>query len=327
MPLALTSCATGVHHEISEYFLTCDMGEKTEFHILQLTDTHVSDKDNQDEIYAYMDRVISTVQEQKGVDMIIITGDLFTFASKSTATRYFDYFESKKIPWTATYGNHDEQVYFSVDWMTGYLNDLTAKGGYCLFKDIQDDDVTGNANFVIDLTKNHGAEVFERLIIMDSNRYVFGLDNGYDCFKPSQIEWYKNVIDAKKNSSDPTPESLMFYHIPLPEVNDAYEKGTKFAGDTDPEGGEKREKCCPSEENSGFFDVIKEKGSTKGMFFGHDHINNFAREYEGVLFSYGTKTGNRIYFDEDMMGGQLITINQDHSLTLERFNIPFKEAK
>ena len=35
------------------------------------------------------------------------------------------------------------------------------------------------------------------------------------------------------------------------------------------------------------FEKILELGNTKAMFFGHDHLNNFVLDYQGVLFSYG----------------------------------------
>ena len=36
-----------------------------------------------------------------------------------------------------------------------------------------------------------------------------------------------------------------------------------------------------------YFETVLELGNTKGMFFGHDHLNNFVLNYKGVLFSYG----------------------------------------
>lgn len=310
--LSLSSCSINVHHHIGEYLLSYDisthMNTNGEFKILQLTDTHIGDKDNQDIHYAFMDSVITAAD----ADMIVITGDLFTFAGRATARRFFKFLDSYNIPWTVTYGNHDEQCYFSVDWLSNYLNKF---GSNCLFKDLQDDDVMGNTNFAINLM--HDGNIFEQVIIMDSNRYYYGSYFGYDYFKQNQIDWYSDLIDYTSGlNNNNVVESLMFYHIPLPEIDDAYEYG-----ETHPEaklGGEKREKTCPPEINTGFFEKIKEKGSTKAMFFGHDHRNTFAVKYEGVIFSYGVHSTNRIYFDEDMLGGQVITLKSDHSIELNR---------
>ena len=76
-----------------------------------------------------------------------------------------------------------------------------------------------------------------------------------------------------------------------------------------------------------FFDVIKDLGSTKAMFFGHDHINNFEADYQGVKFCYGIKSTDRIYHDDDMMGCQTITIHDDHSLKIDRYYHTYAEVK
>lgn len=319
--LCVTSCATGVRHDISEYVLskTLSLNSNNEFRILQLTDLHIGDKDYQDIHYKFLDKIIDDAKSDGGVDFIAVTGDLFTVASRSTAKRMINYFNSKKTPWTVTFGNHDEQCYFSVDWLTEQLN---TAGQYCYFKDIQDDDISGNANFAINIMD--GSDIFEQLIVMDSNRYCYGPDYiGYDYFKQNQIDWYSRLIDYTSSlNAGVTVPSLMFYHIPLPEVNDAWaNKDTSSYFE-----GEKREKSCPPDYNSGFFKVIKDKASTRGMFFGHDHLNNFVVEYEGVYFGYGIKSTDRVYFDEDMMGGRVITIKNDHSLEFTSYYHTYKEV-
>ena len=309
--VCLASCSSfdhHVHHEIGEY-IAASIDYKDDFRILQLTDIHLGDKDNTQVHYDFMDLTINEAHP----DLIVITGDVFTFASKHTALEFFDYIDKHNIKWTITWGNHDEQCYFSMDWMTDVLNNY---GSNCLFKDIQDDDIQGNANFAINLMK--GEEIFEQLIIMDSNRYYFGFSDGfymgYDFFKPNQIQWYSDLVDyTKAQNGGHLVDSLMFYHIPLPEVRDAWEEATKNPS-ANLNGGELGEEPCNPDHNSGFFDVIAEKGSTKGMYFGHDHINNFLVKYQGVDFGYGIKATDRVYYTDAMLGGRVITIKNNHDL-------------
>ncbi len=325
--MSLTACASNVHHEISEY-IAGTIQYTSNFRILQLTDTHLGDKDNLDTHFKFMDLTI----EEANPDMIVVTGDLFTFASKATAKKFFDYLDSKGKPWTVTYGNHDEQCYFSVDWLTSTLNNY---GSHCLYKDIQDDDVQGNANFAINLEKD--GHLFEQLIVMDSNRYYFGSYFGYDYFKEDQIKWYESLIDetTKQNGNVVVP-SLMFYHIPLPEVNDAWERSKAGEADAiavpfkvkgEDKFGERGEDPCNPKFNSGFFDVIVKKGSTTGMYFGHDHINNFIINYKGVDFAYGVKATDRVYYGDAMMGGRVITLHDDHTTTYEDYYHTYAEVK
>ena len=319
--LCLSACS-GVKHEIKDYILELDY--KSDYRILQLTDIHIGDKDNVQLHYDFMDL---TIKEAKP-DLIVVTGDVFTFASRHTAKEFFDFLDSYKVPWTLTFGNHDEQCFFSIDWLTSELN---KRGGYCIFKDIQDDGVQGNANFAINLKQED--KVFEQLIIMDSNRYNFKGYFGYDYFKEDQINWYKELVDYTTSQNGGTPvESLMFYHIPLPEVNDAW-----AAAKADPsliknpenakEKAQENEAPCNPKYNSGFFDVIKEKGSTKGMYFGHDHINNYIVCYEGIDFGYGIKATDRVYSDDNLLGGRVITIKDDHSLLYTDYYHTYEEVK
>ena len=317
----LTACG-GKNYNPSDY-IAGSLQYKDGFKILQLTDIHMSDKDDQDLHYAFMDMLINEADgpAKNQIDFMVVTGDLFTFASRGTAERLFKFLDSYDIPWTVVFGNHDEQTYFPVDWMTGCLNKF---GSNCMFKDLQDDKVQGNCNFAINLTNADGT-IHNQLIFMDSNRYYFGSYFGYDYFKQDQIDWYSDLMDYTKDYNTSKGgvgdvNSLMFYHIPLFEINDAWDKGEiKY--------GEKREKTCPPDYNSGFFDVIKDKGSTKAMFFGHDHINNFEADYEGVKFCYGIKSTDRIYYDEDMLGYQTISIADDNKLTIERHYHTYAEVE
>ena len=313
--LSLSACA-GVRTDISKYILELDY--KKDFRILQLTDTHIGDKDNTQLHYDFMDLTIKDANP----DLIVITGDVFTFASRGTAKEFFKYIDGHGIKWTLVFGNHDEQCYFSIDWLTDVLNKY---GSNCVFKDIQNDDVQGNSNFAINLMKD--GKPFEQLIMMDSNRYYYGSYFGYDYFKQNQIDWYSRLVDytTEQNGGTVVP-SLMFYHIPLPEVRDAWaaaqEDGTININD-----GEMNEDACNPEYNSGFFQVIKDKGSTKGMYFGHDHINNFIITYQGIDFGYGVKSTNRVYFDDSLLGGRVITVKEDHTMSYQDYYHTYEEVK
>lgn len=321
--LALSSCS-GVNHKIEEYVLKLDIAATGDFRILQLTDIHLGDKDNLEKHFNFMDLTI----KDSNPDFIVVTGDLFTFASRTTAKRFFSYLDSKNVPWTVTYGNHDEQCYFSVDWLTRQLN---SKYQHCVFKDIQDDDVQGNANFAINLMR--GGNIFEQLIVMDSNRYYFGKYFGYDYFKENQIEWYANLIDyTKEQNGGVTVPSLMFYHIPLPEIEKTWDYETNIFKEgtivKKANTGKGEKTCNPDPAYApDFFSVIKDKHSTTGMYFGHDHYNDFIVNYEGIDFAYGIKGTDRIYFQEDMMGGRTIVLHDDHSVSYEDHYHTYEEVK
>lgn len=319
MLFSLTSCAKQKHYKPEDYGMTLDISAYEDFKILQLTDIHVANKDDRERQYDFLNQLITKADP----DMIIITGDLFTFADRTVMKELFAFFDSFGLPWTCVFGNHDEQCYFSVDELTKYLNDF---GGSCLFRDLQDDDVNGNSNFYIDLEKD--GELFEQLILMDSNRYCFGDYIGYDYIKQDQIDWYEAVVDdtTARNGGE-VLDSLLFFHIPLPEWNDAWDAIESGSPDAEYIMGVKNEKTCSPEYNSGFFDKILEKDSSRLIAVGHDHLNNFLVKYKGVYLSYGVNTTDRIYFTEELLGGRLFTLHSDHSLSFDDILLSYEDYK
>ena len=316
--LSLISCGKKTqHYDIDKYIL--EIPYKENFKVLQLTDIHLGNKDNQKLHLDFMDLTI----KDANADFIVVTGDLFTFADKVTAKRLFKFLDSYEIPWTVTFGNHDEQCYFSIDWLTKYLSNY---GSNCKFIDLQDDDVHGNANFAINLVD--GSTIKEQVIIMDSNRYNYGEYIGYDYIKQDQIDWYESLINytTEKNGGVKVP-SMIACHIPVPEFDEAWnlaenDELTVLEGD-------KREKCCcpDPEYDLGFFDKVVELGSTNLILVGHDHINDYCIQYKGVYLSYGVKSTNRIYYEEGLLGGQTITIKPDQTLEFNRILHNYEEVK
>ncbi len=113
--------------------------------------------------------------------------------------------------------------------------------------------------------------------------------------------------------------TLAFFHIPLPEMDDAriaWEKGAVSAV------GGMREGVFCSPVNSGLFDAIKEEGSTTHILNGHDHVNNLSLSWQGIKMTYLLKTGPGSYTDKDIPGETLVTIDgQSREVSLEHIYI------
>lgn len=332
MALLLTSCGATRHYEAKDYIL--EMPWKDNFRILQLNDIHIGVKDDQELQFEFLDLTINSPAANP--DLIVICGDLFTFGNRATAKRTFKWLDSHKIPWTVTWGNHDEQCTYSIDWVTGYLNDLNdSEESYCIFKDLQDDDIMGNANFAINLMKDN--KVKEQIIIMDSNRYNFGQYQGqkqeyeaytyYDAFHEEQVDWYSNLVSytTAQNGGTPVP-SVSFFHIPLPEYKTAYNEYVDN-GNQDTENvklviGQKedaeREGIAAPKINTGMFQAMLDGHSTNGVFVAHDHKNNWALEYKGITLSFGVNSSDRVYLDKNLIGGQIVEIHDNGTFGIEQ---------
>lgn len=313
------------HYDIRNYMTYSEYHEN--YKIMQITDLHFSSIDNIKEDLAYLDLMIAEAEP----DLLIFTGDIFTFASKATIKYVLNHFDSYNIKWTLTYGNHDEQIYTSYEYPSLYA----AQCKNALFRYFYDDDLTGIGNNIINLTRED--KVVYQLFIIDSNSYSYQDGFGYDYVHQDQIEWYKKGIETINKDyhynwtvGDEAIPSLIFQHIPLPEFENCNNENRQELQEENNNLGNPngilREDSCPPLFNSGFFDVIKAYKSTKGIFVGHDHINNYNINYQGVRFVYGVKSSDNMYNNSDMLGYNLITLHDGTFDTSFHYHT-YKEVK
>ena len=336
-----------------EYYFTTDR----EFRVMQLTDVHLGGGFlSRKEDKMTINSIAAMVQAEKP-DLIIVTGDV-SFAvpyisgtiNNAIAHRMFmRLMERLEIPWTIVFGNHDSEAYnyYNRARVSEMYTDASLQ--YCLF--MPDGDLSGEGNHVINV-KNTAGLITESFYMIDTHSYTdkdpLGIMWDYDYVKKDQIEWYANKIEAHKainaavysTLSDEQrsayadllePQSMMFMHIPLREVKYAYDESvSNDKKDTENvkwlEGfdGETGEVIYCSRTDEQLFETILEKGSTKYLFFGHDHLNNFVLQYKGVTLSYGYSIDYLAYSDIDALGYQrgctIITCAPDGDATIVHEN-------
>ncbi len=329
-----------------------------EFRVMQLTDVHIgggflSRKEDKMTINA-----IAAMVATEKPDLIIVTGDI-SFAvpyisgtiNNAIAHRLFiRLMERLGIPWTVNFGNHDSEAYnyYNRATVSEMYADESLK--YCLFT--PDGDLSGEGNHVINV-KNSAGLITESFYMIDTHAYTdkdpLGIKWDYDYVKEDQIAWYAQKIDAHKAANAAVyatlseeqkdayadllaPKSLMFMHIPLREVKAAYDesiangkKETENVKWVEGFDGETDEVVYCSRTDEQLFETIQELGSTKGLFYGHDHLNNFVLEYKGVTLSYGYSIDYLAYSGIDEQGYHrgctVITCapNGDASITHENY--------
>ncbi len=276
LALTLASCSTSSKtYQVSDYRKTLTYHEN--FKILQLTDMHYSISTVISDTNAYVEKEI----KEADPDLIVITGDTFMDASTSLVKTVLDFIDSFNIPFAFTYGNHDFQGNYGSD----YIGQQVSKTKNAVYVDYSDDDIYGKANYFIDLMD--GNSVKYRLFILDSNSYwQSGSFIGYDIIHEDQIKHIEDI-----SSTYGKADSLAFYHIPVYEFADAYDlyKAGSVEG-----SGTNEEKCCVGYKRTDAFSRMKNCG-VKGMFIGHDHINDTTLLYEDVVLSYGMKSMAEIY--------------------------------
>lgn len=325
--LALTSCASGNNAFTYVDYKKQDLDYVQDFRILQLTDIHFGLATNFAEEWGYFDRVIN----QASPDMIVLTGDMFMNASVDVVNKLYSYMDSKSIPWTVVFGNHDRQGFYTPQFIEGQAT--YDQYDNCLYVD-PDDNINGHGNYYVNIMA--GETVVWQAFMLDSGSYhSSGATYDYDVIHEDQIAWYEDVVKetnkARYNVSDfnsLTPNqiipSVAFFHIPLYEYEDAWQTWEDSGFDVSMGSGVYEDSgVYYGYYNSGFFAKAKELGSTRGIYVGHDHTNNFAIDYQGIVLSYGVKSGRGIYHNPEKIGGQVIVLNDDGTVGLERIFVTY----
>ena len=314
-----------------------------EFRFMQLTDIHIGagflclKKDSM-----ALNAVAAMIAEEKP-DLVIVTGDIAypipvqagTINNERPAVLFAQLMEKLGVYWCLTFGNHDTEdyAYYTREEIAEIYMDRE-KYPHCLLQ-AGPEDVDGTGNYVINV-KNTKGEITQSLFMVDSqmyiSSYILGLISTYDCVHENQIEWYENQLALlTEQNNGVTPKSMMFMHIPVIEMSDAYNE-YKENGFKDTENvkyitgkiGEKNSVICNSPENNGLFEACRKSGSTQAMFFGHDHLNSFAVNYKGVDMIYGYSIDYLAYPGIAKYGVQrgctMVTINTDGSYSFIQEN-------
>lgn len=331
--------------DIVDFVLEVESGREVK--ILQLTDIQIIDSaqcrrddrlypaskvawaiENIDNLaWKYIDYAV----EQTSPDLIVLTGDNIygEFDDKGTSIGLLiEKMDSYGIPWTLTYGNHDNETILGARWQ----NEQYQNAKNCLFKR-GIDDAEGNGNFTIGITQ--GGKLTEVLFMLDSHGCV-NSDKEEKVISTAgifegQLEWYSSVCSKlKAYNGGKNVKSLSFFHHALRAFGD----GLQAYGYTsiknyfyDASGNTKKfsvVKIGDKNENGDWgtvntdgefidgeyevFNLFKENG-TEGVFFGHQHTNAASVTYKGVRLTFGVKSSIYDSYNSSLLGGTLIEVS------------------
>jgi hypothetical protein len=225
--------------------------------------------------------------EKEKPDMVIILGDTaLCWGNRGRAKEVAEIMKAYGVYWSLVLGNHEGESHFELS-RKGFMK-LMSSYDNCLAA-VSIDGVNGYGNHIVNIMASEN-EVLQSIYFMDS-----GDDTHYKYIKPSQVEWYERTL-KETLQKDPDAKSMVFMHIPLYKLREANEKVDK--GELEFLWGERGEsvKSARSDETDSFlFQKAKELGSTQLFGFGHDHLNYFAVEYEGIILMYNQAAGYSCY--------------------------------
>lgn len=269
------------------------------FKIVQFTDLHVKWQDPRSDIaFERMNQVL----DDKKPDLVIFTGDIiYSKPALENMRNVLKTVSDRKIPFSIVFGNHDNEQGATKEELLKVAESLP----YSLTAD-EVPEISGVGNYALTVRSSDGKKDACVLYCIDSNTYstIKGV-KGYDYIKRDQIDWYckKSAEFTRNNGGEPVP-SLAFFHIALPEFNQA-------ASDENAQlYGIRREKACAPALNSGLFTAIKENGDVMGVFVGHDHDDDYAVCWYDVLLAYGRFTGGPTEYIHIPNGARVIELNE-----------------
>lgn len=313
-------------------------GPDGKFRILHITDIHdvepIMDDDENREIPESRDKETINVIEQAvaktNPDLVVFGGDNisgyweeFTYDYvQSTIQKITEPIRKRNIPLCVVFGNHDGEEGFHTEFQMMLYNEYQN----CR-SNLNDADVYGCGNCCVTIKSNDGTKDAYAIWLIDSNDYQRNSKGGlsYDCVHDDQIDWYeKRAEELKKaNGGEPLP-AILFQHMPVQQEHDGFREVTadddynferdgkyfKF-GHEIIEGRIRECPCPPNLENDHRrqFESWKKTGDIVAAFFGHDHVNDFHINIDGInlyqtlgagYFSYGKERGGRlIILDEN----------------------------
>ena len=326
-------------------------GEDGKFRILHITDIHdvepAMDDDENRSIPENCDietlNVIESLVANTNPDLVVFGGDNisgyweeFTYNYvESTIKKITKPIRDRNIPLCVVFGNHDGEVGFHTEFqMLMYMEYPNCRSN------LNDADVYGTGNCCVTIKSSKEDKDAFAIWLIDSNDYDEkpGEDNGYDHVHEDQIAWYEKRSSELKeaNGGEPLP-AILFQHIPVQQELRGFKEVTKddeYTFERDGKyyylaneilEGRVREVPCPPNMHKDYTQQLeswKKMGDVFAAFFGHDHINDFKMNVDGIDLYQTLGAGYFTYGKEH--GGRLIVLDENNprELYTESIEIP-----
>lgn len=240
--------------------------------------------------------------------------------------------EKRNIPFTMIYGNHDDMNGITKEEQAGiYLSSPLCAG-------LGDETTPEVGTFCLPVYSHDGERKVFNLWGMDSAWVDKEQDTCRTGVKKEAVEWYvrkSNELKAE-NGGVPLP-SLMFQHIALPEMSalmtsaksgevnavSSFKNGNKNAFvklDPAKARGFLGEPVCGCRENYGEFEAIKRQGDVLALVLGHEHINNYDADLDGLRILQTSAASFRCYGNR-LRGVRVFVLDENEPETFETYNL------
>ncbi len=309
------------------------------FKIMQIADVQEGARVSPDTL-----RLIDLALKREKPDLVIFTGDQIYGVhpsfymrnkkelAKNTIKTIASAVDKHKIPFAVTFGNHDNQVGINNADQAEIYNTLN----YCVHGEYASKDDKGTFRLPLYDGEKH---IFDIYLIDSNGQSVTG---EYMPVSEKQLSWFRKEREKGKEDGKYT-NSIVFQHIPVPEFFDVLERvkfGTRGAVEAFRthkgefyklpqniinDGGFMGESPAIPDKNSGEFEALKEKGNVLALVVGHDHINSFVGEKDGIKLIYTQCAGFNVYGPKLNRGVRIIELDNIDLNTFNTYTVTYKE--
>ena len=143
-----------------------------------------------------------------------------------------------------------------------------------------------------------------------------GTGSGYDTVHFNQIMWYWQASEMLEADNGARIPALLFMHIPTPE----HALAAMYRDDCHFEGTQLEDVACTML-NGGLFSACLQRGDVKGIFCGHDHVNDFTAEYCGITLGYDGFLSYHACHRHDIRGGRVLDLSADGTFSTKMLRI------
>lgn len=306
------------------------------FRILVLADVQ-DDYPMQDAIIQFMHEAL----DYTNPDLVVFCGDNITTDDPRAIGQMLQPLIQRDIKFTFVFGNHDDDSgWAKEDQLVEYQ-----KYPGCLAYEA-DASLHGCATHNLPVLSSDGSKVAFNLWMFDSGSDVYDSKGewlGYDWVREDQIEWYNTVRDemTAENGGELVP-SIAFQHIipqepcekiflptdvNMGDITINFQDGTNLTviPDVNAYDGIIFEKSCPSYGNDGQWDAMVAGGDVLGLVVGHDHVNNFVADCDGIDLIQTPGVTYNSYYNNFFQGARVIDINEENPWEYETFNVTTSE--
>lgn len=301
-----------------------------------------------------MFKMLDKVYDKVNPDLIVLTGDNIlgnhindapvgnrknvktkkgTLKRMKKALGYLlDPIEKRNIPFAFHYGNHDDmnmiskkeqaEIYGTYDHCVPYVND---------------DETVDYVNYNIPVYDSKGDKIRYNLWMIDSAGYGDNGEGRFEWVKPETLDWYDRKSRQLQLENGSPVMSLMFQHIPVLETCEFFtecnedDKGAVlnrkdkkyYRLNSEKAKGFAFEYPATVEKDFGQLDMLRKRGDVCGLVFGHDHLNSFTGELDGVNIVQTSGASFRSYGNMVSRGVRVFEIDENDTSSFRTYTISY----